>query len=94
MSYLHCHNCGWDNGDFGLTEIKLRMLKWDLKDIIHPNYASHVKHPHFTILKFVCKDIVGVFRSLTQKYKTFEDFKNKNPDQICPKCGSKRLDVD
>lgn len=28
------------------------------------------------------------------KYRTFEEFKEKNPERICPKCGKKELDID
>lgn len=27
-------------------------------------------------------------------YRTFEEFKEKNPEWICPKCGQKELDID
>ena len=28
------------------------------------------------------------------KYRTFEEFKEKNPEGICPLCGKKELDID
>jgi hypothetical protein len=30
----------------------------------------------------------------TQVYKTFDDFKRRNPESICPKCGEPGLDID
>lgn len=28
------------------------------------------------------------------KYRTLEEFRKKNPEGICPKCGKKELDID
>lgn len=28
------------------------------------------------------------------KYRTFEEFKTKNPEWVCPMCGKKELDID
>ena len=28
------------------------------------------------------------------RYRTFEEFKAKNPEGICPQCGKKELDID
>jgi len=50
-AFLHCHQCGWDNGDWG-------------------------------------------YPSKNTVYKTEEEFKEKNPEGKCPKCGTQELDID
>lgn len=133
MAYLHCHNCGWDNGDFGYGfgyQIKetLRRLwpfeyrnqpqrtntecwwpitiptnkrnRWGDKQYIHikkliwisdenkTHFGSRIHIPFINSLK------VAAYYLVNQKYRTINDFKRRNPDNICPKCGKQELDID
>jgi hypothetical protein len=69
--YVHCHACGWDNGDF------LRNADGTLK-----MWAEDLGPKKFQKLDDI------------QIYKSWEEFKSKNPEGVCPICHKQELDVD
>jgi len=105
MSYVHCHNCGWDNGDFledmGGTKAYLKnFVTSEFKNLVTLWYARKFTNDR---LGRHCRSIINAFKSLwvlvyfyhyKQDYKTTSDFENKNPHHVCPSCGEFALDID
>jgi hypothetical protein len=105
MSYLHCHNCDFHQDDFwskdGWNPIKY-LEDWK-KDLFSPeldepftNDAGFIRrNGNITLREVIARSIersANLIRNM--KYRTEKEFKEKNPDRICPQCGKKELDID
>ncbi|NLE04540.1 MAG: hypothetical protein GX638_07045 [Crenarchaeota archaeon] len=133
MAFVHCHNCKWDNGDFGYGakyhikeafrylwpfEYRIgakrtntecwwpiviptkKMDRWGNKLYIHVRKLiwisdeNKIHYGHRVFIPFIRSLRVALYYHKNQIYKTWDEYKNKNPDRICPKCGAKGLDID
>lgn len=57
----------------------------------YPNWKRHDPHSWW-LIGHEFKSMIRKFKY--QRYWTFEEFKRKNPEYICPICGKKELDID
>lgn len=110
MSYLYCHNCGWSQDDFWsdsynpITFLE-KNYKKDLleepldkivgtKEIRYKN-GCETYNEKITNRDLIIEEMLCLIENIKEmKYRTFEEFKEKNPNQKCPYCGQKTLGVD
>jgi len=109
MAYLHCHHCHWSQDDFwdtGYNPITFmehnytkELLKGDLDRVIELQtdipFTKKVFMAKMTEREFIAKEMERKARTVRNMiYRTMEEFKQKNPEQKCPNCGKKELDID
>lgn len=104
MAYLHCHACGWSQDDFWEADgyNPLSMLKDNIKDLFRDKIEFDSNYKDFGLPKQTMTGPEYVAWELERKagniremvYRTFEEYKTKNPERVCPKCGKKELDID
>lgn len=91
MSYLHCHSCGWGQDDFW-TENGYNPITWLYKNCKQdlfkiPNSITleniEMKSTEYVILEL--EKTIRVIKNM--RYRTYEEFKNENPNGLCPNCG-------
>ena len=109
MSYLHCHSCNFNQDDFwhkGYNPIKYlqdwtdqlfredfyedRGMDSNWKEEI--GYGRDQKVTTQELLAHELERSAKVIREM--RYRTLEEYRAKNPEGICPKCGKKDLDID
>ena len=58
--------------------------------------ASFIEeHGNITLREVIAQEASRAAKKIREmKYRTFEEFKAKNPEGICPICGEKDLDID
>ena len=99
MSYLHCHNCQWEQDNFWSKDYNpINCLDWVIEMMLF--YAedldvqSQVSMDRETVREYVIGQLQKSIKKIeNMKYRTFEEFKELNPEHKCPKCG-KILDID
>lgn len=107
MSYLHCHSCDFSQDDFwsenGWNPIKSfesdkdTLLNKDLDEVVEMDsvWLEENGYKKVTRRDLVLYHLDQIKSRITRMiYRTFEEYKEKNPDRICPKCGKKDLDID
>lgn len=109
MSYLHCHACSWSQDDFwheGYNPVTCfqndldDLLKKDLDEVIEMDsqWLAYrcLKQEEFTRRRMIIFRLDQIKSRINNMvYRTLEEFKEKNPDRICPSCGSiDQLDID
>ena len=110
MSYLHCHNCDFSQDDFwspdgwnpikNISSWKNDFFREDFYEDrgMDSNWKEEIGYGRDEIvttqelLAYEFEKKASIIRNM--KYRTLEEFKEKNPDGICPKCGKKELDID
>ena len=104
MAYLHCHNCDFSQDDFwdehynpvdSLKEWKNSLFEGSF-DKPFTNCASFIKeHGNVSLREVIAQEFEKCAKIIrNMKYRTYEEFIEKNPEKICPKCGKKMLDID
>jgi hypothetical protein len=107
MAYLHCHACGWSQDDFWskgynpITSVKdyeqylflnpntTGMDNWWLKENGYPE-TNEIKGT-----ELVAHELERAARRVRNMvYRTEQEFREKNPERNCPKCGKHELDID
>jgi hypothetical protein len=106
MAYLHCHNCDWSQDDFwGSSYNPIKCLQRDEKylfelDKIQRMDCNWLKENKFHPETFTKRDLLiwelkrKIKRIEGMIYVTYEEFKEKNPNCLCPKCNKKSLNID
>jgi hypothetical protein len=108
MAYVHCHakGCGWQQDDFysdGYNPAKF-LLSWN--DFLFGPEAVKIDQQFSDDSQFIkdngpitTREVIAreyemfAKRIRTMKWITWEDFK-KDPNKVCPKCGSDDLGID
>lgn len=108
MSYLHCHACDFSQDDFWDKDYNpITFLEKNYtKELLTKDLDKIVGFDRNT-LKEIGYDKPITYREMyawelerhgqrirEMVYRTFEEYKEKNPNRICPKCGKKELDID
>ena len=106
MAYLHCHNpqCDFSQDDFWSESYNPMEYLKDWEDVL---LDQELDKSFTTCDEFIAengdisrREVVareferGAARIREMKYRTHEEYKEQNPDGICPKCGKKELDID
>ena len=103
MAYLHCHDCAWSQDDFWarsgynpLEEHRISELRADLfQREIRLGGADGEGPEKLTGRAYVVRELGRIIRQIQGMHVlTSEDFDKIKADFVCPKCGSKRWDVD
>ena len=109
MSYLHCHSCDFSQDDFwsesynpitSIQDFKDNLFKSDFYDesSLDKNWKEEIGYGRDFLL--TNKELLAheferrASRIREMKYRTLEEFREKNPEGICPFCGEKDLDID
>jgi hypothetical protein len=98
MAYVHCHNCDFSQDDYWCESYNpIRwLLNWE-KDLLSqkldevPDWSEGNK-PWRELLALELERKAESIRTMI--YRTHEEYRERNPKQICPKCNQKELDVD
>ena len=110
MAFLHCHSCDFSQDDFWtetynpitfleknftkeLLEADLdEEMKIDKYFLQEAGYDPEKKITRRELLAHELERHAETIRGM--KYRTNEEFKEKNPNWICPECGERSLDID
>lgn len=108
MAYLHCHNCDFSQDDYwsedGWNPVKSfendkdTLLHEDLDEVVQmdPQWLRE----HHGLDSVTRRDLVILhLRQIIARvegmvYRTQEEFRERNPEMRCPRCGEQELDVD
>ena len=106
MSYLHCHSCSWEQDDFydesynpaqylmGWNESLFGDKKDKLDQLFTDDSQFLAENGPITTREVLAREYEKFARRIrTMKWVTYEEFKAE-PHKVCPKCGSKDLDID
>jgi hypothetical protein len=99
MAYLHCHNCDFSQDDFwskdGYNPFGADFISW-YKNLLFKEPDEFGPEPgKIKATEFVAQELerkATLIRGMV--YRTEKEFRDKNPDWICPKCGKQQLDID
>lgn len=108
MAYLHCHSCDFSQDDFwhkGYNPVTCfqddldtllnkdldRLIKMDSSWLSENGYPPEGVTERELVL-FHLRQIEQRIKGMV--YRTMDEFKEKNPDGICPQCGARDLDID
>lgn len=104
MAYLHCHACGWEQDDFwseGYNPIKSladwqdSLLEKDIDGQFTDDSYFIKEHGNITLREVLAQEFEkGARRIRDMVYRTEQEFREKNPERNCPKCGKHDLDID
>ncbi len=107
MAYVHCHSCKWSQDDFyhinGYNP-SLYLENWNryiAGDKVNDIDKQFTTDPEFlkengpiSTRELIAKEYEKYANNIREmKWFIYEQYKNE-PNKICPKCGSKNLDVD
>lgn len=101
MSFLHCHNCGWEQDDFWHGRdypIQQDHIEW-LRDLLLQD-TTKIQIDGGPLQKMDTREVVALelermAKRIRNMYiKTHEEFKKVKDKFVCPKCKSKAWDVD
>ncbi len=109
MAYLHCHSCDFSQDDFWHKGYNPIESIQDWEDLLFSDkfnkdygmdrnwkqeigYGADQEVTGQELLAYEFEKTAKIIRGM--KYRTMEEFKEKNPEGICPKCGKKDLDID
>lgn len=99
MSYLHCHNCGWQQDDYWSKGYNpIRFLQNFEEDILQPDIDA-VVHWDKTNSTTYRQVVLAALEKATEKvknmvYATREQYRAKNVKRLCPVCEQHSLDED
>ncbi len=109
MAYLHCHACTWSQDDFwneNYNPIKYfqndldNLLNGDLDQVVQIDSSwleanGYTKEDYTVRMSILCH-LDQIHKQIeSMKYRTVEEYKEKNPEGICPGCGNNHcLDID
>lgn len=102
MSYLHCHNCGWEQDDFWKKSnrnypIRQDTIEW-LRDLLEKD-TSEIQMEG-SCISMDTREIVALElermakRIRNMKIKTYEEFKKIKDNFKCPVCKSSDYCID
>lgn len=105
MSYIHCHNCDWEQDDFWgwrynpvscfLRDVayylKPRRIQFDSNVAGEMGWTRTDLHSWYMIVLSERKMFRRIFR---QKWWTYRDWKRAKDRNICPSCKGEGLCVD
>jgi hypothetical protein len=96
MSYLHCHNCDWEQDDFysidGYNPAK-SLADWN-EILCGERLSERMNGDGKTFREAIAQDYEKFARRIrNMKWVTWEQWKAE-PIKVCPKCGSRNLDID
>lgn len=110
MAYLHCHTegCEFSQDDFWSEDYNpITFMEKNSKDeLLTYDLDAKVKFDQYWLDEngysdgITRRELIAwemerkAQRIRNMKYRTFEEYKEKNPEGICPKCGKKDLDID
>lgn len=108
MSYLHCHNCNWSQDDFWHEtynpvtflekNYKKDILTGDLDRVLEMDnfrWDKYLWHKKMLNRDFIADEMESMARKLRRMvYRTKQEYLELNPEQKCPNCGKKELDID
>jgi hypothetical protein len=108
MAYVHCHakGCGWQQDDFYDVGYNPAVSLSGWNDYLFGPESSRLDKQFASDSEFVKREGAITTREIIareyekfakrireMKWMTWEDFK-KDPNKVCPKCGSDDLDID
>jgi hypothetical protein len=104
--FVHCHNCGWEQDDFYsingynptsfLASLNEDLCGNRLDDIVHcGEFVNGIPiRSDITKREWIARYYEQFARHIREmKWVTAERF-YADPDKVCPKCGSDKLDLD
>jgi hypothetical protein len=105
MAYLHCHSCGWEQDDFysvdyynPVNSLKDWMSDLCNRDIDAPftNCASFIaENGNLTLREVIAREFEKYADNIrNMKWVTSKQWERDKANAVCPKCGSRELDVD
>jgi len=106
MAYVHCHACGWEQDDFyhgGYNPAKflenwnedLFGKKSDKLDKQFTTDSEFVKiNGPITTREVIALEYEKFARRIRKMKWVTEDGFRKDPNKVCPECGSEDLDID
>lgn len=108
MAYLHCHSCEWSQDDFwheGWNPVVA--FQRDLDDLLYGDLDAIIQmdpqflkdrgytQEQFTRRKHILHHLSQIWQCVNNmKYRTEEEYREKNPERKCPSCGERALDID
>lgn len=105
MSYLHCHNCNFSQDDFwsenGWNPVKA-LENWK-KDLFSPKIDEFFtkdslfisQNGNITLREVIAREYERKARHIRNMvYRTEKEFRDENPNGICPACHQRTLDID
>jgi hypothetical protein len=105
MAYLHCHNCDFSQDDFWKESYNpLQFLKYawvnkllsaNLDDKFTTDSNFIKENGDITIRELLAKECEWAAEKIRKMvYRTDKEYREKNPNRICPICKQKTLDID
>ena len=105
MAYLHCHTCNFSQDDFwdkdgynpttSLKHWKSDLFSTKIDEPFSTDRMFIKENGNITLREVIAQQFERVAKRIrNMKYRTLEEFKEKNPERICPVCGNKTLDID
>jgi hypothetical protein len=108
MAFLHCHSCDWSQDDFyhiGYNPAQY-LLTWNtylfgdkhhrLDEPFTQDAQFILDNGNITTREVLAREFAKFAKRIrNMKWVTYKDFMNESIDKkVCPKCGSKDLDID
>lgn len=104
MAYLHCNNCDFSQDDFwsesynpmkSVLDWENNLLNQDIEEPFSSDSWFNETYGNPSRREMLAREFEKQARRIRQmKYRTFEEYKQMNPERICPNCGEKQLDID
>jgi len=97
--FLHCHNCNWEQDDFWDQHYNpaRSVLDWE-SELINNDLNQYVKletKEQMQLREIIAKEFEKKAYLIRQmRYQTIDQFKENNPNGVCPSCGKRTLDID
>lgn len=106
MAYVHCHSCSWEQDDFyheGYNPAKF-LESWNeylfgkKKDKLDEQFTNDkefvANKGAITTREVIAREYEKFAKRIRKmKWITENDFR-KDPNKLCPECGSEELDID
>jgi len=104
MSFIHCHKCKWEQDDFyseeGYNPAKylkgwnIKLLSDDIDSLFSMDKNFLKKNGCVSNREVIAREYEKFANRIRKmRWITYEQWK-KDPNKICPECGSKDLDID
>lgn len=93
--YLRCKNCGWTQDDFWDESYNPLKSLLDWEEVLLEKDLDEDEIGGNSVRDVIVEDVLKCARRIDRmRYKTVEDFRNKNPHKICPDCGENSIVLD
>ncbi len=95
--FIYCQSCDWEQDDYwSKTYNPLRSLL-DWENVLLTRELDKPFHEGMedTVRQVLCHELKrAITRIENMQYRTPEEKRTKNPEDICPSCGNKTLEID